>query len=68
MVGDIKLLNGPLHPGFEPGITDSEFRQWWDRVITAACALTHKGVFKSFRELKKEFGLEIKKISFDTCN
>lgn len=56
--GDIKLLIWPsLDPRFEPGTTDIEYRQWWDRGITAVCTLVHKGVLKSFGELKKEFTL-----------
>ena len=61
MERDIKLLIWPaLDHRFEPGISDAVFRWSWDRGITVVCTLTHRGLFKSFRELQKEFGLKTK--------
>lgn len=59
MEGDIKLLIRPaLDPKFKPG--DAGLRGWWDKGITAVCTLTHRGIFKSFGQLQKEFCLENK--------
>lgn len=45
MEGDINLLIWPaLDPGFEPGISDAEFRRWWDRGITAVCTTVHYSI------------------------
>lgn len=49
-----------LDPKFKPGINDAGFRGWWDKGITTVCTLTHRGIFKSFGQLQKEFCLENK--------
>lgn len=61
MEGDIKSLICPaLGLEFTPEISDAEFGGWWDKGITVVCTITEEGIFKSFGQLQKEFGLENK--------
>ena len=59
LTGDCKLLIWPAHTSrFRPGILDKTFEKWRDKGITATCTLVDKQHFKSFGQLKNEFGLE----------
>lgn len=56
--GDCKFLIWPsFSPDFRSGQLDSTFRKWIGKGITAVCMLTKGSVFKSFEEVKREFGL-----------
>ncbi len=59
LTGDCKLFIWPSHTSrFRPGMLDKTFEKWRDKGMTAACTLVDKQHFKSFRQLKNEFGLE----------
>lgn len=59
LIGDSKLLIWPSHSSrFGPGVLDNTFEKWRDKGMTAICTLVDKQNFKSFRQLKDEFGLE----------
>ena len=57
--GDSKLLVWPSHTSkFRPGALDNTFEKWRDKGMTAICTFVDKQNFKSFSQLKDEFGLE----------
>ena len=59
LTGDSKLLIWPSHtPRFRPGALDKTFVKWRHKGIIAICTLIDNQYFKSFRQLKNEFGLE----------